>query len=307
MTARARAWLQASRPLAQVNIAVPLLFGSMVAYVECARLDIGLLVLAHVFGLFAQLFIVYANDLADEEGDRLNATASPFSGGSRVLPEGKLDRRALSRGAIAAALAALVTMIVAATAFERPAAPLLWAASVVLLWAYSYPPLRLSYRGFGELAQGIGVGVVLPLVGFYMQAGTLGGFPWPALAPCFLLAFASNINTALPDRVADEAVHKATWPVRFGDVRARKHALQLVALAALATPFVLPDLPHEGLAMVEAGPLLLLAINAIALRRQGESPSRRATVRFVFVCGAAINLALLGWIVALAMRPPWGW
>ena len=305
--ARARAWIQASRPLAQVNIALPLLLGELVAYVECARLDVGLLVLAHVFGVFDQLFIVYANDLADEEGDRLNTTPSPFSGGSRVLPEGKLSRRALGRGAIAMALAALATMVIAATALDRPAAPLFWGLAVVLLWAYSYPPLRLSYRGHGELAQGIGVGVLLPLIGFYLQAGTIGGFPWPVLVPSFLLAFASNINTALPDRAADEAVHKESWPVRFGEARARKHSLQLVALAALAAPFVVPDLPHAGLAMVEAGPLLLLAINAIALRRAGESPSPRETARFVFLNGAAINLALLGWIVALALRPPWGW
>jgi 1,4-dihydroxy-2-naphthoate octaprenyltransferase len=306
-TSRVRAWIQASRPLAQVNIALPLLFGELIAFVECARLDLGLLVLAHLFGIFDQLFIVYANDLADEEGDRLHTSPSAFSGGSRVLPEGKLDRRALGRGAIVAALAGLAVMIVAAVAMDRPAAPLFWGVAVMLLWAYSYPPLRLSYRGAGELAQGIGVGVVLPLLGFYLQAGTLGGFPWPALAPSFMLAVASNIATALPDTKADEAVDKLTWPVRFGEVRARKHALQLVALGALATPFVVPDLPHAGLAMVEAGPLLLLAVAGITIRRSGDTFTPAATSRLVLLTGAAINLTLVGWVVALAMRPPWGW
>src|SRR5690606_30972610 len=142
-----------------------------------------------------------------------------------------------------------------------PAAPLFWGAAVMLLWAYSFPPLRLSYRGYGELAQGLGVGVVLPLLGFYLQAGTIGGVPWVALVPSFMLAFASNIATAVPDREADEAVDKQTWPVRYGDARARKHALQIAALGALATPFVVPDLPPAGLAAVQVGPLALLAID----------------------------------------------
>jgi 4-hydroxybenzoate polyprenyltransferase len=68
-------------------------------------------VLAQLFGLFDQWFIVWANDLADEATDRANATATPFSGGSRVLVEGRLTRAALTR---AAALAALGCVGVAA-------------------------------------------------------------------------------------------------------------------------------------------------------------------------------------------------
>ncbi len=301
-----RAWVQASRPLAQANIAIPLLLGEMIALVECARLDVGLLVLAHLFGLFDQLFIVYANDLADEEGDRHNETPTAFSGGSRVLVEGKLTRSALSRAAIAMAIAMLATSLVAAFAMDRPAAPVGWALAVLLLWAYSYRPLRGSYTGWGEVLQGLGVGVVLPLLGFYLQCGDVRGFPWPALLPSFLLAVASNISTGLPDHAADEAVGKQTWSIRYGAVRARKHSLQIIAVAALMTPLVLPDLPKEGLLAIEAAPLLALAYN---LRRDKDlDPSDvKGIGRFVFVNGLAINLTIVGWIVALAIRPPWGW
>jgi 1,4-dihydroxy-2-naphthoate octaprenyltransferase len=292
--------------LAQANIAVPLLFGELVAYVECARLDVGLLIVAHLFGIFDQLFIVYANDLADEEGDRLNTMPTAFSGGSRVLVDGKLTRRALSFGAIAMALALLVTCTVAAFAFDRPAAPVAGGLALLLLWAYSYPPLRASYRGYGEAAQGLGVGVLLPLMGFYLQCGDIRGFPWAALVPSFLLAVASNISTGLPDHDADTQVGKQTWAVRYGAPRARKHSLQLIAVAALMTPLVLPDLPRSGLAMIEAGPLLVLALN-LRFAASIKDTDRRAASRFVFLNGLAINLTMVGWIVALAMRPPWGW
>jgi 1,4-dihydroxy-2-naphthoate octaprenyltransferase len=204
------------------------------------------------------------------------------------------------------AIAMLAVCGLAALAMARPAAPLFWAVAVVLLWAYSYPPLRLSYRGWGEAMQGLGVGIVLPLFGFYLQCGDVGGFPWAALVPSFLLAVASNIATSLPDHPADAAVGKHTWPVRWGPARARKHVLQIVAIAALATPLVLPDLPRLGLLAVELPPLVVLAL-ALRDLRSAEATDARACTRFVVLAGAAINLTLVAWIVALAVRPAWGW
>jgi 1,4-dihydroxy-2-naphthoate octaprenyltransferase len=301
-----RAWIQASRPLAQVNIALPLLLGEMIAYVACERLEVGLLLVAHAFGVLDQLFIVWANDVADEAADRANSTPTPFSGGSRVLPEGKLGRRQLARAAAGAAIAMLGLGLYAALALDRPAMPLAWGLAVVLLWAYCFPPFRLSYGSAGALTQAFGVMVVLPVLGFYLQAGDVQGFPWAALVPCVALGLASNITTALPDHPADEVVGKRTWPVLYGPRRARLHSLQLIALGALATPLVLPDLPQLGWAAIEAVPLVLLLVNRRGLDR-ADVGDRKACMRFVILNGAAINVTLLGWIVALALRPPGGW
>lgn len=300
-----RVWIQASRPLAHVNIAVPLLLGEMLAYVQCLRLDVGLLIVAHVFAVLDQLFIVWANDVADEAADRVNEAPTPFSGGSRVLVEGKLQPRQLARAAAGAALLMLGVSLYAALALERPAMPLAWALAVVLLWAYSFAPARLSYRGAGAITQAFGVMVVLPLIGFYLQCGDVQRFPWPALLPCLALGLAGNITTALPDHPADEATHKLTWPVRYGPRRARKHSLQLIALGAVATPWVLPDLPQAGWAAIEAVPLLLVLINAKGIDR-AEASDRKGCLRFVVLNGAAINATLVGWIVALASGPPGG-
>ena len=42
------------------------------------------------FGVLVQLVIVFVNDFADRETDARNTTFSRFSGGSRVLPEGRI-------------------------------------------------------------------------------------------------------------------------------------------------------------------------------------------------------------------------
>jgi 1,4-dihydroxy-2-naphthoate octaprenyltransferase len=40
----------------------------------------------HLFGLFDQLFVVYANDVADYPSDLHNTTHGRYSGGSRRRP-----------------------------------------------------------------------------------------------------------------------------------------------------------------------------------------------------------------------------
>ena len=138
------------------------------------------------------------------------------------------------------------------------------------------------------------VAIIVALVGYYTVAGSFDGFTWEALAPLFLLGFAGNINTALPDAEPDAATNKRSWPVRFGLPRARKHTLQLIALATFMTPFALPHASQSTWAAVEVGPALLLLVGALTWR-EADPSDRRGCVRFVFLGGAALNLLMLGW------------
>ncbi len=292
------AWIQAARPLAHANLAMPLLVGEVLGWALLGEWDLRLVLLTHLAVVLDQLFIVFANDVADEESDRANKHATPFSGGSRVLVEGKISSRALRRASWIAALALLGLAATMALGMDRPLLFPLWVAGIALMWAYSYPPLRLSYRGYGEVAQGLGLGVVLPVIGFYTVTGSLDAMPWPAVAPLFILGFAGNINTALPDVQPDAATEKRTWPVRFGAARARKHILQFLAVATFMTPFVLWGMPQSTWFAVEIGPALLLVVGAL-LWRDADSDDRRGCVRFVFLAALALNVLMLGWCAAL--------
>jgi 1,4-dihydroxy-2-naphthoate octaprenyltransferase len=72
-------WLKASRLPSQSYIFLPLLFGQAYYVFQGGKLDLYILLLVHLFGLFNQLYIVYANDYADIEADRLNNTFNIFS------------------------------------------------------------------------------------------------------------------------------------------------------------------------------------------------------------------------------------
>lgn len=292
-------WWQAARPLAQANIAMPLVVGQALAIAGGARFHAVACVLVHLFGVFDHLFIVFANDVADQAGDRVNETPTPFSGGSRVLVDGRLTVTALVRAAALMALGMIVVSAIAAFAFDRTAMLLGAGAAIALLLAYSFAPLRLSYRGLGELAQGLGTGAVLPAVGYLAHAGSLGGLVPSQLVPLIVLGIASNVNTALPDVTADRAVDKRTWPVRVGAVVARKHSLLAIALGVLSTPLLLPvDTSPGWLAACELPALAVLAINAVQWR-SADPRERAACTRFVFLNGLAIQLAMVMWTVAL--------
>lgn len=295
-----RTWLQAARPLAQANLAVPLLYGEMLAFAGTGQIHWGPLVAAHAFAIADHLFIVFANDLADEEGDRHNATFNRFSGGSRVLVEGKLDRRRLRRAAIVSGVALAGICAAIAALWSRPLALGAGATALILLWAYSYPPLRLAYRGHGEWLQGLGTGLVLPALGFYLQAAPGTPLPWPALVAPVLLGVAGNILTSLPDRPADESVDKRSVPVRIGARPAQRRILQLVVLAALLAPLALPDATRAELVGVELPPLAFAA-GAALLGRHDDAHDRTRCLRFIWLVGIAINLTLVSLCIALAL------
>jgi 1,4-dihydroxy-2-naphthoate octaprenyltransferase len=139
------------------------------------------------------------------------------------------------------------------------------------------------------------------MVGFYLQCPDLTRFPWPALVPLSLLAWASNVTTAVPDHDADARSGKRTFAVRVGDRAARKRTLLVITMAVLATPWVVGDLDRTTLLLLEAPPLAVLAANLRHLVRRA-GPGRWPP--FVLWNGAAMNLVMVGWIVtSFLLRP----
>jgi 1,4-dihydroxy-2-naphthoate octaprenyltransferase len=291
------AWVQAARPLAAANVAVPLILGQALAYAAHGRFSWSLFGTIGLLGVLDQLFIVFANDFADRDADAINPSPTFVSGGSRVIQEGKLPAQALRKAAWLMLGAMMLLALWVAIMHARWWLPLLVLGGAVLLWAYSFPPLRLSFRGHGEVLQGLGVGVILPIIGFYVQAGSFAALPWLGLLPCFLLGHVSNLLTALPDYPGDRAAEKRTYPVRFGQFVARRHALELSAIAIGFGWLVVPHLPWWGVALIIAVPMIPI-LAAARLLGSADAGNRGECLRFVLLSTGAANLAMLAWMLA---------
>jgi 1,4-dihydroxy-2-naphthoate octaprenyltransferase len=291
----AAAWIRAARLPAQVNIAVPLLFGASLAGPRAMSGRAWDLALVFAFGLLDQLYIVFANDVADVATDRENRTFTPFSGGSRVLVTGAIARASLLRAAVIAILLAGAASVALAVRRESAWPVGLWGAAVALLWAYSFGP-RLSYRGGGELLQIAGTAVVLPLFGFVALTGSVASFPWAALGLVLPIRLAAAIATALPDEPSDRAGGKATFVVALGGAHAGILAFVLAcaSIGLAASPWS-PLRPAPAILVV---PLVLAGV-ALALR-EAQPGSRTMIVRVASQLAATIAFEGILIHVALA-------
>ncbi len=288
-------WLQASRLPSQTYIFFPLLLGQAAAYAYSGVFSWRLFAVVQLFGLFIQLYIVYANDYADRDADALNTTYNTFSGGSRVL----VTEGGLSASQMVQAIRLMVVLNAAIGVYltvyhDRPWSLALVVLSLGLLWAYSYPPIKLSYRGGGELLQMVGVAGVLPLFGYYVQAGSLQAFPWALLLLLFPTHLACAISTSLPDYPADKASGKKTSAVRFSPKTARRWVmgLQLLSIVFLHVTAVV-SFPWNWL--VSIVPLMSLFMMA----RLGATAEAGSTSLFYFVAFAI--LGVLAFVVGLAV------
>jgi 1,4-dihydroxy-2-naphthoate polyprenyltransferase len=290
-------WLQAARLPSQLYIFWPLLLGQAMAFQQGAPMNWAVLLLCHAYGLLIQLFIVFANDVADVNTDRVNTTYTIFSGGSRVLVQGLLPRRHLAMAAVVCALLALLTGLVLQVLSGTWLPLLLIIAGLGLLWAYSFPVFRLSYRGGGEFLQMLGVGLVLPLIGYSAQSGGLSGFGWAFLVPVLLLSLTCAMSTALPDEPSDRKSRKRSSAVLLG-TRTSQWVILVINAAALCFLLMahLSGMTFTGRALISG---LGAGVWLTSLGFLGSRPGSRTLTVFVALQVSLFLVGMIGLTVAL--------
>jgi len=206
------------------------------------RIDWFAFVLIQLFGLFNQLYIVYSNDYADYDDDKKNSMPTMFSGGSRVLVDNLLHPKDLKTAGLIMAFLCLACALIFTLLYKYFYMIPLVIFALLLLWLYSFKPVRLSYRGGGEILQTLGTALVLPLLGFYAQSGSIVSFPWKILLAIVPTSFACAVATAVPDAPADAAYNKNTVPVAIGLNRAKAliivlNVISIILYYLLTEPF----------------------------------------------------------------------
>jgi len=290
-----KAWLLASRPASQSYIFFPLLLGQAACYSSSGKFDWTVFALLHLYGLFLQLCIVYANDRADIDTDRLNTTYTLFSGGSRTLVNGLISLRENHAAVVGTVVLNVLIGSILTVACGRALALPFIGLSLGLLWMYSFSPVRLSYRGGGELLQMLGVGLVLPVFGYYAQAGEAGMFAWNMLAFILPGQLACAMATALPDEPSDRASRKRTSAVLLGPETAKLLIIVLHAVAMVFFLLLLDAAPGRRMAGT-ALPALCVA-GMIALRAGAVPGSRRLALFVACAIGATVILTAAGAVV----------
>jgi len=165
-----------------------------------------------------------------------------FSGGKRVLVDNLLTRRqtwAMAAGFTLVGLAAGAAIVF----LREPAAFWIGVAGFVLGWSYHGPPLKLAYRGLGELDVVACYGPLIALSTYLVLAHELSWEVFWLSVPLGLIIAAFLWINEFPDFLADRAHGKRNLVVRLGRRRASR-ILPWIYVAAFA---VLSALPLAGL------------------------------------------------------------
>jgi 1,4-dihydroxy-2-naphthoate octaprenyltransferase len=194
---------------------LPIALGAAVAY-RAGFFNWALFALTMLGALLIHLGVNTANDYFDAKSgaDDINTTPTPFSGGSRVIQYGLLPPQAVfSLSTIAYLGGGLIGLYLALT--QGWPVLLFGLAGLLVSYGYTAPPLRLVYRGLGELAVAIGFGPLLVLGSYFVQARTVGVEPLLASLPVGLLVMLILYVNEIPDRTWDDEASKKTFVTRI--------------------------------------------------------------------------------------------
>ena len=246
---------------------------------------------------FVQLGLNVANDVFDttQGADDANVTPTQFSGGSRVIQYGLLSLRQMATIATLCYLAAGVIGLVLLATHGSPALLVIGVAGFIISLGYTAPPLRLVYRGLGEVAVAIGFGPLMLLGAYVVQSnGALAWEPFVASLPIALLVALILYVNEIPDRRGDAHAGKRTLPVRFSrETVVRGYDVVAAAAYAIVVGGVL-----AGLLPVPA--LLVLLTIPLALRvHRGLTPNYDNPYGLMAIMGVNIKVHLYAGIALL--------
>lgn len=293
-------------PLLVEAVRLPFLTGSLLpvlmVWAYCwqvyGKAQVGLLLLTLLGVGLLHLGSNLFNDYCDAKGsDPLNQKVTPFSGGSRVIQDGRMSSQAVLAlafccfsGAIACAL-----MLVLA---GRPGVLLVGGAGLLIGLIYSWGPWALMSRGLGELCIFLAFGPVLTWGAGYVFTGqfTWLGFWW-GLPLGWLITAILWINQ-FPDYDADKKAGKNNLVVRLGLARSRIWYVMLMMAPFLSLVLLVECLGITGwIYMGLHGLPLAIRASVLAWRRyddfEGIVPVQRHTILTHMVTGGFIILGLL--------------
>ncbi len=293
------AFIRLGRPLFLGGGFLLYALGAVIARHHGHAIDVGRYWLGQLVVTAFQLMTHYTNDYFDYEADCANQSPTRWSGGSRVLVAGDLPRRtALIAGIVLAAIGSIATLALWASAGTWAAVTSL--GMFVLAWEYSAPPLRLCASGAGEIDTAIVVTVLVPWLGFYLQAPDRVGLATLALAivPLALLQLGMLFAIEFPDAAGDAATGKRTLVVRLGAERAAALYVAVTAGAYLWLPIGYA-LGLPGRVALAAALPVPVAIWRIARVAEHRDPSRyeRLTFFSVFLLVTTSAAELTAWLL----------
>ncbi len=264
-------WLYALKPGSWPKLLVAALLGQALGIAVSGTVNpLGLLA-GFAFTVLHLSYVVLLNDWGDQEVDALKRRLFPEVSSPKTIVDDVLEARSVLYGGLGAGAAAAGVAIAAQIWMDRPGLAVGAFACMALFWAYTLPPIRLNYRGGGELLEMLGVGFALPWWNAYLQSGEANPGGLVVLPAFALLALGSALASGLSDEPSDRLGGKRTFTVMFGVAPVRQ-AVEGLVLGAMIVWAILPLLaPAFASAWMVIPALVTMGIEFRELRLAGQA------------------------------------
>jgi 1,4-dihydroxy-2-naphthoate octaprenyltransferase len=192
------------------------IIGASWAIILRAPFSLPRMLLGYLIILPAHLSNSFSNEYFDMEVDRLGSPTL-FSGGTGTL----VKQPGLRRPALWISMALISISLLLGILFLILYSYPIWFLGLVVVgnllgWFYSAPPLRLAYRGLGEVSTAFIAGFLIPGMGYMVTKGYVNSDVLLFTIPLVLYSFAFILSVEIPDMEADRLGHKKTWVAQRG-------------------------------------------------------------------------------------------
>lgn len=202
--------------------------------------------------------------------------AQTWTGGSGALAEGALPPRAVKHAAFAAGAVAIALFAWVTAGWTREGGLVVGVIGAFCGAFWSMPPLRLSYRGLGEVLQGVVMGPLMAAEAWVVATGHLDARAFAVGIPFGLLELAMGLSHNIVDREDDARAGKRTLVVKIGAVPASwiGAVATAAAIASLVLLAVLRVLPRGAVAVALVVLPLAFRAGRLTLRAAADSRAR---------------------------------
>jgi 1,4-dihydroxy-2-naphthoate octaprenyltransferase len=281
-------------------------FGALWAVLLGAPVYLSRILLGYLVLLPAHLSVSYSNDYFDIDVDKYDKPTI-FTGGSGVLVDNPGLRKPAKWIAITLILCSLALGIIYTLMYSFP----IWFLGFVVLgnilgWFYSAPPIRLAYRGLGELSMAISIGLLIPGFGYLVTSGQMNRDGLLFIVPLTLYGLAFIVNVEIPDMESDRLGNKRTWVARKGrgfGFTVIAASFLLATLFFLCFPWISSRIYPLDFRFLGILSLLPLGAGCIGLlRRPAEKQSATRVVNAIMITIAALCFLMDGYMVYLVFN-----
>lgn len=227
-------WAYALKPASWPKLGAPFLFGQALGALAAGRLDPRAFAIGALFTFAYLVYIVLLNDWGDREVDELKRHMFPTGCSPKTIPDGILPGSSVLSAGLLAGVLGLGVAVAGGIWLDRPALGAIGAVALLIFHAYTFGPIRLNYRGGGELLEMAGIGVAVPVLNAYAQSGSFEGPAHVLLFGHALLSLGSASASGLSDERSDRDGGKRTFTTVWGNAAVRGLVDTLLPLAVVA-------------------------------------------------------------------------